>query len=107
MQVNRLLTDAKLGDNGAVTLDVLLSDIVQQTTTLTDELEQTHAAVVVLLVHLQVLGELVDALGEDGDLDLRRTGVGLVGLVVDDDSSLLVLGDHDNTLPFGFTRPCR
>jgi len=33
-------------------------------------------------VHLQVLGELVDALGEDGDLDLRRTGVPLVRLVL-------------------------
>ena len=107
MQVNKLLTDAKLGNDSTITLDVVLGDIVQQTTTLTDELEQAHAAVVVLLVHLQMLGELVDALGQDGDLDLRRAGVGLVGLVVGNDGSLLVLGNHGITLPFGFTRPSR
>jgi hypothetical protein len=31
---------------------------------------------------LQVRGELIDALGEDGDLDFRRAGVALVRLVL-------------------------
>ena len=36
---------------------------------------------VVVGVLLEVLGELADALGEDGDLDFRRTGVTLVVLL--------------------------
>src|SRR5579875_1881429 len=37
------------------------------------------ARVVVLAVHAQVLGELVDALGEQGDLNLGAPGVGRTG----------------------------
>ena len=55
---------------------------------------------VVVDVHLQVLGQLVDASGEDGDLDLRRAGVGLVGAVGFDNSSLFVLADHGLVPPF-------
>ena len=102
MQVKNLLTDAKLGDDGAVALDVVLRHIVQQTAALADHLEQAHTAVIVLLVHLQVLGELIDALGEDGDLDLRGAGVALMGLVLLDDRGLLILGDHGICLPFRY-----
>src|SRR3954462_5537983 len=38
----------------------------------------------VLLVDLQVLGEMVDPCGEQGHLDLRRTRVGLVEAVLGD-----------------------
>ena len=92
---DKLLTDAKLGDNGTIALNVVLRHIVQQTTALADHLEQTHTAVVVLLVHLQVLGELIDPLGEDRDLHLGGAGIALVGLVVLDNSGFLVLGNHD------------
>ena len=90
----RLLADAQLGDNGAVTLDVLPGEVVEQTAALADHLVHAETAVVVLRVLLQMLGELADALGEDGDLDLRRTGVALVGGVVQNDGGLLLLGDH-------------
>ena len=42
---------------------------------------QAAAAVVVVDVHPQVLGELLDAGGENGDLHLGGAGVGLVGAV--------------------------
>ena len=45
-------------------------------------------------VYLQVLGQLVDAGGQNGDLDLGRTGVGLMGAVGLDNGRLLVLTDH-------------
>ena len=102
VQVKILLTDAQLGDDGAVALDVVLRHIVQQTAALADHLEQAHTAVVVLLVHLQVLGELIDALGEDGDLDLGGAGVALMGLVGLDDVGLLFLGDHSIHSSFRF-----
>ena len=89
-----LLSDAELGDDSSVTLDVVLCQVVQQTAALTDHLEQALTGVVVLLVDLQVLGELVDALGKDSDLNLGRTGVVCMGLVGFDYSSLLLFGDH-------------
>ena len=47
-----------------------------------------------------MLRQLTDALGEDGDLDFRRTGVALVGLVGVDNDGLLVFRDHNNFDPF-------
>ena len=43
---------------------------------------------------LEVLGELADALGEDGNLDLGGTGVALVDGVGGNDCGLLILGNH-------------
>ncbi len=65
-----LLADAELGDDRTVTLDVLGSQVVQHLAALTDHLEQAAAAVVVVDVHLQMLGELLDAGSQDRDLDL-------------------------------------
>ena len=102
LQKRKLLTDAELGNNRTVALDVVFGHIVQQAAALTNHFEQTLTAVIVLLVHLQVLGELVNALGEDGDLHLRRAGVALVGLVVFDDGCFLILGNHDIYSSFRF-----
>jgi hypothetical protein len=48
---------------------------------------------------LQMLVQLVDASGQNGDLDLGRTGVGLVQAAVFDASGLLFLQDHGNIPP--------
>ena len=55
---------------------------------------------VVVGVLLEMLRQLTDALGEDGDLNFRRTGVALVGLVGVDNDGLLVFCDHSNFDPF-------
>ena len=89
-----LLADAQLGDDRAVTLDVLLRQIVQQTAALTDHLVHAQTAVVVVGMLLEMLGQLADALGEDRDLDLGRAGVALVGGVVADDLGLDFFGDQ-------------
>ena len=89
-----LLADAELGDDRAVTLDVLLRQIVQHTAALTNQLVHAQTAVVVVGVLLQVLGELTDTLGPNGDLDLGGPGVVLVGGVLADDGGLLFLGDQ-------------
>ena len=61
-----------MGDDRPVTLDVVGSYVVEEPATTTDQHQQATPAVMVLLVDLQVLGEVVDALGEECDLDLRR-----------------------------------
>src|SRR5690606_7189639 len=85
-----LLTNAELRDDRAVALDVLRADVVEETTTAADELQKATAAVVVLRVRLEVLGEVGDPLAEERDLHLGRPAVGLVSLELLDDLSLAV-----------------
>ena len=56
-------------------------------------LKRWPRAVLVLLVDLEVLGEVVDAAGEQRDLHLGRAGVGLVEPVLGDDLGLLAIDD--------------
>ena len=81
----KLLADTETGDDGTVTLDVGFDEVVEKTLSLTDHLEKAASGVVVVLVLLQVLGEVVDSLGEDRDLHFGRTGVALVNGVLFDD----------------------
>lgn len=70
-----LATQTQFRNQGSVTLHVLFLEVPQQSSTLPDHHEQTSPAVMILLVDLQVLGEVVDPLGEQRDLDLGRTRV--------------------------------
>src|SRR5215204_6267445 len=59
--------------------------MVEQPSALADQQHQATPAVVVVLVLLEVLGQVGDALGQDRHLNLRRTGVTLgCGVLVDD-----------------------
>ena len=80
-----LLSQAKLANDRAVTLDVVLLQVVQQTSSLANHLLQTAAAVEILLVCLEVLGQVSDAVGQNSNLYLGRTCVTLVGSVLLDD----------------------
>lgn len=80
-----LLSEAELLDDGTVTVDVLLLEIVQKITTLTDHFEKAATGVVIIVVGLQVLGEVGNSLCENGDLYLGRTCVTLVHSVGLDD----------------------
>ena len=49
---------------------------------------------IVMDVSTQMLGELVDAVGEDSDLYLGRTGVALVGSLLCDNLIFFFFADH-------------
>jgi hypothetical protein len=83
-----LLAEVEIADERAVTLDVAVLEVVEKTAALTDELQETTAAMVVLLVGLKVFREVGDALGEQSDLDLGGTGVGLATAVSGDNNGL-------------------
>ena len=85
-----LLSQAELADDRAVTLDINLLQVVEQVSSVTDHLLQTAAAVEVLLVGLQVRGQVVDASGQNCDLNLGRTGVSFVSCVLLNDAELFV-----------------
>ena len=80
-----LLSQAELANDRAVTLDIVLLQVVQQTSSVTDHLLQTAAAVEVLLVGLQVLGQVSDAVGQNSNLYFGRTCVALVSSILRDD----------------------
>ena len=90
----RLLSDVQFRDDGTVALNVDLLQVVEQVSSVTDHLEQTSAAVVVLVVGLQVLGQVVDTVGQKCDLHLRRAGVTLVDGIGFDDRLLFVFQHH-------------
>ena len=85
-----LLSQSELADDRTVTLDVSLLQVVQKVSSVTDHLLKTAAAVEVVLVCLQVLGQGRDSVGQKCDLNLRRTGVSLVGSVLLDNALLFV-----------------
>jgi hypothetical protein len=69
--VEVLLTYAEALDEIGVTLGILALEVIEQTPTLAHQLQQPPTGVVILCVDLEMLGEIVDALAEERDLDLR------------------------------------
>src|ERR1044071_1149444 len=70
-----LLAEAELRDEAGVAALVLATEIVEERAALVDQHQKAATAMVVLRMALEVLGQVVDALREDRDLDFRRTGV--------------------------------
>ena len=73
--IERLAADAELLDQRAVARLVLALDVVEERAALGDHLQEATPGMVVLGVGLEVLGQVVDAFGQDCDLDLGRPGV--------------------------------
>src|SRR5690606_15758986 len=85
----RLLAQTQLLDQGVVALHVLALEIIKQRTALVDHGQQAAARMVVLVVLLEVLGQVADPLGKDRDLHFRRTGIARCTSVVRNDFLLL------------------
>src|SRR5260221_8495624 len=83
-----LFAEPQLLDNHPVPLDVGGLQIVEQPTPLTDHAEQAATAVMVALVHLEMLRQVLDAFGQERDLNLRGPRIRLVGPEVIDDFAL-------------------
>src|SRR4051812_46034693 len=70
-----LAADAEFFDQLPIAAFVLALEIVEERAALRHELQETATRVVILHVRLEVPGQVVDALGQDGDLHLGRAGV--------------------------------
>ena len=79
--VTGLSTETKFLDDAAVPFDVNLLEVVEELTAFAYQTEKAATGNHVLLVCLHVLGEVCDTVGEQCDLALRRTCIG-VGLSV-------------------------
>jgi hypothetical protein len=77
-----LFAEAEAGDDFAVPVYVAVVEIAELAPPLANELEETTTRVVIVLVRLQVGGEVLDAFREDRHLDLRGAGIRRVDGVV-------------------------
>jgi hypothetical protein len=84
----QLAANTKTLDECTVAVDVDVGKVSEEATTLTNEEKKATTRVVVVLVLLEVLGEVLDALGEQCNLNFRGSGVAGVGCVLVDDCFL-------------------
>ena len=70
-----LLPEAESGDQLTIPVHVAVVEVAKLATALADELQETAAGVVVVLVRLEVGREVLDTLRENRDLHFRRAGV--------------------------------
>src|SRR5688572_26333314 len=70
-----LLANAQRLTDRPVTVDVLALEVIEQAAALANQHQQPAPRVMVLRVHLEVLGEVGDALRKESDLHLRGPGV--------------------------------
>ena len=75
-------------DDGAVAVVVVAHQVRKQASTLSDELEKSASRVVVLGKATQMLSQSTDTLGQQSDLDFRRSRVTFVHGVIDNDAFL-------------------
>ena len=81
-QLLKLLSETELLYDCTVALNVSLLEITEKVSSVTNHLLQAAAAVMVLVVALEVLGEVLYSVGKKRDLYLRRTGVTFVSSIL-------------------------
>jgi hypothetical protein len=65
-----LLAYTQFLDQGSVFLNVFVLEIVEQTSPLTNQFQQSLTGMVILLADLEMLGEILDPSGQQGNLHL-------------------------------------
>ena len=89
-----LFTQTELFDDSSVTLNVLLLEIAEKVSSLTNHLKKTSVGMMILGVVLKMSVEGIDTVCEDSDLNLRRTCISLGELVLCNNLLLNFFCDH-------------
>jgi hypothetical protein len=82
---SRLLPKPQFLDNILISKGIRSSQVVEQSSPLTDELKKASSGVVILLVSLEMFREVIDAIAQDGNLHFRGTRVLVMQLETIDD----------------------
>jgi hypothetical protein len=77
-----LSTNSESLDNRAITLDVLFNQVVKQTTTLTNHLQQSTTGMMIFFMHFEMLGQISDPLGQKCNLNFWGAGVTFVSFKI-------------------------
>jgi len=75
-----LMAQLQLLGNGLISGEIGGVEVIQKAAALADHFEEAAARAVVFDVFLQMLGQVIDPLGEQGHLHIRRPGVALMNL---------------------------
>ena len=81
-------------DELLVAVVICALEVIEQTSALADDAHQAASRVMILLVELEVLGELGEPLRQQGYLDLGRSRICLALLVALDDGLLGLTGNQ-------------
>jgi len=76
-----LAAQTEAADQFVVFLNINAFEVIKHTASLRDHLEQSAPRVMIFFVRFEVLGELVNPIGEQRDLHLRRPCVALMSLI--------------------------
>ena len=103
-----LFAKAQLLQQLGIRGQVVLFGIVEEFATAGSHLQEAAAAVEVFTMRAQVLGQVIDASGQERDLDFGRTGILLVSFVGCDDFGFNNCGGHGFVVWFTTVGPpCR
>jgi len=72
-----LLSNPQFSDDIEISLRILASHVVEQASSTANQTQQSSSRGVILAVSPHVLGQPVNPLGQDGNLHLRRAGIGI------------------------------
>ena len=89
-----LFLQAELGYDAIVALRTFAGQVVQEGLALRYHLQESSAGMVVFRVGLEVLYELLNLVGKDGNLHLGRAGVALMKLILYDNLFFLLWVQH-------------
>jgi hypothetical protein len=84
-----LFSQSKPADHVLISRAVFPREIFEQLIAPADKLEQPTSRGMVLLMDIEMLAKVIDALGEERNLHFRRTGILLVDFEICDDLLLL------------------
>jgi hypothetical protein len=84
MLASELVPQSEFLDDRAVAVDIRPLHVIEQAATLSDHPEEPTATVMILFVGAEVVGQIVDAIREERDLNASRPAVGVVRLVLRD-----------------------
>ena len=85
---HKLSTQSQGLDDRLVPIVVIHTKVLEQTTSLTNQHQQSTTGVVIFVVSPKVLGEVLDSLSEKGDLNLWGSGVAFETRIGRDEFSL-------------------
>jgi hypothetical protein len=86
----RLFAKPQPSNRRSVSLRILAVHVRQQASALSYHLQQPAATVMIVLVAPKMIGQLIDSLGQNCDLNFRRTSVLFMDPELADDYALLL-----------------
>lgn len=78
LYLKELLSEIEASDHVLISLGIRAEEVIEESTSAADQHQQTSTTGMIFFVRLEVLRELCNAMGENGDLHLGRPSI-LVG----------------------------